>query len=276
MKKKTMTRRDMLIKAAPAAAVMSAGLGALAQQAQSQENQPQTGVSPRSEPGRVVKMMAQQSFFDGKYQLPPLPYPPDALEPQISARIIKLHHDVLHRGYVNGLNATIAKIDQLARAGNYDQVQLAGLMRDLSYNGGGDTLHCLYWTTMAPAKEGPNEPEGEIAEAINARYGSFDQFKTFFTQVALTTKDSGWAVLIYEPIGDAVGVFQVGDHDLHVVAGTQPILTVDVWEHAYYLQYENRRGEYLNAWWNLVNWPAVNEMYTFFRQACHMASNMQT
>jgi len=266
MEKNTMTRREILTKVAPAAAVMGASMGALAQQAQ----------PPPQQTGQVMKNMADQMFANGQYQLPPLPYEYDALEPHVTAEILRIHHDIHHQGYVNALNATVQKLDRLVRSGNYDQVNLAGLMRDLSYNGGGHMLHSLYWATMAPPKEGQNVPEGEIADAINQRYGSFDQFKTYFTQVAVTTKDSGWAVLIYAPFAESVGVFQVGDHDLSLVPGAPPLLTVDVWEHAYYLQYQNKRAAYVDAWWNLVNWPAVNEIYTFYRQQNRMAENMQT
>ena len=277
MQKKGLTRRDILTKAVPTAAIAGIGLGALAQQvpAPGQQVAPPQATSPQ-EPGRLMKLMAQQVYSNGQYTLPPLPYPLNALEPNISAQVLQLHHDAHHQPAVKNLNDALMKLNDIVRGGNFEQVQLDGLMRDISYNGGSHMLHSLYWMTMAPPAGGQNVPNGAVAEAIDTQFGSFDQFKAFFTRVAVTAKGSGWALLVYEPFSDGLGVFQVSDHDMRVVPGTLPILTVDVWEHAYYLQYQNKRADYVNAWWNVVNWPAVTEMFTFFRQQNHLAGNMQT
>ena len=289
MQEKGLTRRDVLTKAIPAAAIAGAGLQALAQQVPppgqqiapgqqvppGQQVTPPQAISPQ-EPGQLMNRMARQVYSNGQYQLPPLPYGVDALEPHISAEIVQIHYDKHHQAYVNNLNQALSKLDEAVRGGNYEQVQLDGLMRDVSFNGGGHMLHSLYWVTMAPPAAAQNVPNGAIAEAIETQFGSFDQFKAFFTRVAVTAKGSGWALLVYESFSDGLGVFQVGDHDLRVVPGTLPILPVDVWEHAYYLQYQNKRADYVNAWWNVVNWPAVTELLTFFRQQNHLAGNMQT
>jgi Fe-Mn family superoxide dismutase len=255
MQKQGLTRRDVLTKAVPAAAIAGIGLGAMAQ--------------PAAAPQQNT--LAQQLFSDGLYTLPPLPFEPNALDPHISAQILQIHHGKHHQAYVTNLNKAVAKLDEVVRGGAYDQVQLDGLLRDISFNGGGHMLHSLYWATMAPPSGSPNAPQGVLADAINMQFGSFDQFKAFFTRAAVTAKGSGWALLIYEPFSDGLGVLQVGDHDMRVVPGMLPILTVDVWEHAYYLQYQNNREQYVNAWWNVVNWAAVTEMFTSFRHQRHPA-----
>jgi len=273
MQEKGLTRRDVLTKAVPAAAIAAVALEAEAQQAP-RPGPPQA--VPTEGPVPLMVRMAQQAYNKGEYTLPPLPYAPNALEPYISAEVLQLHHDAHHQAAVKGLNEALTKLNDLVRGGNYEQVQLDGLMRDISYNGGSHALHSLYWVTMAPPAGAENVPSGAIAEAIDRQFGSFDQFKAFFTHVAVAAKGSGWALLVYEPVSDGLGVFQVGDHDMRIVAGMRPILVLDVWEHAYYLQYQNKRADYVNAWWNVVNWPAVTELLTFFRQQNHLAGNMQT
>ena len=268
MQKNGLTRRDVLTKAVPTAAIAGIGLRALAQQVPppGQTVAPGQQVTPPQEPGQLMKTMASQMYGDGQYQLPPLPYPANALEPFISEQVLQLHHDAHHMAAVKGLNEAVTKLSDVIKSGSYEQVQLDGLMRDISYNGGSHMLHSLYWTILAPPAGPQNVPSGAIAEAIDSQFGSFDQFKAFFTHVAVAAKGSGWALLTYEPISDGLAVFQVGDHDMRIVAGMRPILVLDVWEHAYYLQYQNKRADYINAWWNIVNWPAVNDLLTFFRQ----------
>ena len=294
MQKKGLTRRDVLTKAVPAAAIAAATLDALAQQAPApgqavppgqtlppgmpvEPGRPVTpGPTAAAQPGQLMATMGQQMFSNGQYTLPPLPYSPDALEPNISAEIIQIHHDKHHQAYVNNLNKTHEKLDEAVRGGNLEQVPLDGLMRDLSYNAGGHVLHSLYWVNMAPPSGAENAPQGDLAEAINTRFGSFEQFKNLFTRTAVTVKSSGWALLVYSPISDRLHVLQVGAHDMRLVPGMLPVLTVDAWEHAYYLQYRNEREQYVNAWWNVVNWTAVNEIFTFFRKPNGAAENMQT
>ena len=130
-----------------------------------------------------------------------------------------------------------------------------GLERDLSFNGGGHMLHTLFWATMAPQAGGT--PQGTLAEAIDASFGSFAAFKTYFSKVAAGIKGSGWALLMWEPLGDRLMVCAVNEHDAHLIPGSLALLPLDVWEHAYYLKYQNVRADYIAAWWNVVNWAAV-------------------
>lgn len=275
MQSDPLTRRDLLATTLPAAAILGAGLGAFAQAPQQTQPQAGAGATP-PQPGQVFRTMAQQMYSNGQHTLPPLPYAANALEPNISAEVIEIHHDKHHQAYVDNLNKTLTALDEAAKGNQLDQMNLAGLMRDLTYNAGGHMLHSLYWVTMAAPAGQQNVPQGEIADAVNNRFGSFDLFKALFTKTAVTVKGNGWAVLIYSPITDRLSVFQVGDHDRYFVPGMLPILPVDAWEHAYYLQYQNKRADYVNAWWNVVNWPAVNDLFTFFRQQNRAAGNMQT
>ncbi len=211
----------------------------------------------------VVAQLINQAYQDGQYALPPLPYPYDALEPHIDATTMKLHHDVHHQGYVNGLNKTLTALKELRGPGEVDAAQLEALQRNLTFNGGGHLLHTIFWGTMSP--DGDGQPQGPVAEAINRDFGSFDQFRTYFSNAATSVKGSGWGILAYEPVGDRLVVFGTNDHDLRMIAGSQPLLPLDVWEHAYYLKYQSKRGEYVQAWWNVVNWDAVNKLYQWVR-----------
>jgi Fe-Mn family superoxide dismutase len=197
---------------------------------------------------------------DGQYVLPPLPYAADALEPHIDKETMLLHHDKHHKGYVDGLNKALKEVADLQN--NADSVsaeQLAGLERNVSFNAGGHILHSTFWSIMAPNAGGDPAGGSAIGEAIKKDFGSVAAFKSYFTKVAGGVKGSGWAILAYEPIGDRLVVTQSGDQDLRMVPGARPLLLIDVWEHAYYLKYQNRRGDYVKAWWNVVNWSAVEE-----------------
>lgn len=249
----TQTRRDLLTKTAPAAALAVTALGTMHALGQAAENNQVKG---------SVQQMLTQAYVNGEYTLPPLPYDYDALEPHIDAQTMELHHSRHHQAYVNGLNKTLQAIRQTG--GDTDPTTLSSLQRDLSFNGGGHVMHTIFWATIGP--NGGGEPEGEIAEAINAQYGSFDAFKSYFTKAASLVKGSGWAALCYEPLGDCLVVFSMNEHDTKLIAGSHPLLPLDVWEHAYYLKYQNQRGEYIKAWWNVINWSAVNELYRLARQ----------
>lgn len=195
-------------------------------------------------------------FKDGVYVLPPLPYAYDALDPSIDAETMHLHHDKHHQAYVDGLNKTIKALAETAV--DATPALLSGLEEDLSFNASGHLLHTLFWSIMAPASSGGGgEPAGPLADSITKDFGSVEAFRTRFSKVAAGVKGSGWAVLAYEPVGDRLLVTQVKQHDLQMVAGATPLLPLDVWEHAYYLKYHNVRADYIKAWWNVVNWPAV-------------------
>jgi superoxide dismutase, Fe-Mn family len=198
------------------------------------------------------------AFKDGEYVLPPLPYGYDALEPHIDADTMHLHHDKHHAGYVKGLNNTLKELAELDASGTAaPPALLSGLQEDLSFNAGGHFLHYLFWKIMGPNAGG--EPSGGIADAIKQQFGSTDAFRTRFAGVAAGVKGSGWAILAYEPIGDRLIMLQAKQHDLQIVPWAEPILVLDVWEHAYYLKYHNVRSDYVKAWWDVVNWPGADE-----------------
>ncbi len=202
---------------------------------------------------------AAQASGAGKlteHQLPPLPYAYDALEPVISAEIMTLHHDKHHAGYVRGLNAAEAALAQARAAGDYAMVQ--HWSRQAAFNGGGHYLHAMFWKVMAPPdKGGGGEPTGALADKINEDFGNFGNFKAHFSAAAKGVEGSGWGLLHYRPDDDRLLVLQAENQQKLSPWGTTPILGIDVWEHAYYLDYKNDRGAYVDAWWNVVNWNEV-------------------
>jgi Fe-Mn family superoxide dismutase len=191
------------------------------------------------------------------YTLPDLAYDPVALEPHIDAHIVELHHGKHHAAYVNGANATLDKLADAREQGMYDHI--VGLEKALAFNLGGHVLHSLYWSNLSP--DGGGEPDGALAEAIGTQFGGFEPFKAQFSQAATTVQGSGWALLTYEPVGARLIVEQLEVHHESTVLGGVPLLAIDTWEHAYYLQYENRRAEYVAAVWNIINWSDVAARY---------------
>ncbi|MCE7956181.1 MAG: superoxide dismutase [Bacteroidetes bacterium CHB6] len=196
------------------------------------------------------------------FQLPSLPYAFNALEPHIDARTMEIHHGKHHQAYVNNLNAAITGTD--AEKLTIEQIcaNISKYSTAVRNNGGGHYNHSLFWTIMAPNAGG--NPSGKLAEAINSAFGSFDDFKTKFNQAAATRFGSGWAWLIK----NAVGKLEVcstpnQDNPLMDIAEVKgsPLLGLDVWEHAYYLHYQNRRPDYCNAFWNVVNWNEVAKRF---------------
>lgn len=196
------------------------------------------------------------------YTLPNLPYPNDALEPHIDAQTMEIHHDKHHGGYVNKVNAALEGHDDLAKKSIED------LIADLSHvseeirtavrnNGGGHVNHSLFWTIMKP--NGGGEPSGELAEAISSAFGSFDNFKEEFSSAATGRFGSGWAWLTLDK--GSLNVESTPNQDSPLTDGRTPILGLDVWEHAYYLKYQNRRPEYIQAFWNVVNWDEVAKRF---------------
>ncbi len=190
------------------------------------------------------------------YTLPLLPYKYDALQPHISEQIMTLHHTKHHQAYVNGANAALDKLEK-ARAGQL-QVDVRGVLRDLSFNVDGHKLHSIFWPNMAPAGKGGGLPGGKLADALNRDFGGFDKFKAQFSDAAKTVEGSGWALLLYESEIDQLVLTQIEKQNFMHLAGLPILLGCDVWEHAYYLQYLNDRGKYVDAWWNVVNWSDVD------------------
>ncbi|MDW8327528.1 MAG: superoxide dismutase [Anaerolineales bacterium] len=202
------------------------------------------------------------------HELPPLPYPPDALEPHIDTLTMQIHHGKHHATYVANLNKALESAPELQSKSAEE------LIKDLSAvpesirtpvrnNAGGHVNHTFFWNLMAPNAGGA--PTGELAEAINATFGSFDEFKAKFEAAGLARFGSGWAWLVVN--GGKLEIVSTANQDNPLmgkaVAGAEgtPVLGVDVWEHAYYLKYQNRRADYLKAWWNVVNWDAVAKLY---------------
>ena len=187
------------------------------------------------------------------YTLPDLPYDYAALEPHISGRIMELHHDKHHAAYVAGANAALEKLAAARDSGDFAAVNLHE--KNLAFNLGGHVNHSVFWQNLSPA--GGARPEGELAAAIDESFGSLDAFRKQFDEAALGVQGSGWAALAWEPTGQLLVVEQVYDHQSNLAQGAPPMLVLDMWEHAYYLQYENVKGDWVQAFWNLVNWPDV-------------------
>lgn len=186
-------------------------------------------------------------------QLSPLPYGYEALEPVISRQIMELHHDKHHLAYVNGANAAAEKLEK-ARKGELE-INYREVMRDYSFNYNGAMMHDLFWKIMRAPVEN-NLPQGKIAELINTNFGNFEAFKKEFSQAATSVEGSGWAVL-WKDSENNLSVGQLEKHNLLGLNDQKVILALDVWEHAYYPQYLNNRAEYVEKWWKVVNWTAV-------------------
>ena len=191
-----------------------------------------------------------------RYKLPDLPYAYNALVPTISEEIMKLHHDKHHLAYVNGANAALDKL-QKARETGFAGIDVKAIERDLAFHGSGHTMHSTFWPNMKPNSGG--KPGGRIADQINTDFGKYDSFKEQFSTAAKQVEGSGWAVLAYEPWTQQLITLQAEKHNDLTVQGVVPLLVLDVWEHAYYLQYKNDRAAYVDAWWNVVNWDDVEK-----------------
>jgi len=191
------------------------------------------------------------------YELPDLPYDYAALEPHYSARVLELHHDKHHAAYVKGVNTTLEKLAAARESG--DLSSIVGLEKTLAFNLSGHVLHTLFWQNLSP--DGGDKPTGELAAAVDEHFGSFDAFKAQLSEAAGTVQGSGWGVLSWEPLGERLFIEQVYDHQGNVGQSGQLLLVLDAWEHAYYLQYENRRPEYVEAIWNVFNWADVSARF---------------
>lgn len=187
------------------------------------------------------------------YELPDLAYDPADLEPHLSARVVELHHDKHHAAYVAGANRALDYLHEARVDERWGDV--AGLERNLAFHLGGHLLHTIYWTNLSP--DGGGEPTGPLRQEIDDAFDGFASFRTLFSHTAIAVQGSGWAVLAWEPTGRRLIVQQLlTHHDNHVI-DTVPLLAIDVWEHAYYLQYANARADYVHAIWNVVNWADV-------------------
>ncbi|MGH9095691.1 MAG: superoxide dismutase, partial [Acidimicrobiales bacterium] len=168
------------------------------------------------------------------YTLPDLPYDYAALEPHISGQIVELHHDKHHNTYVQGANTTLEKLEAARDADDFGAI--VGLEKTLAFNVSGHVLHSIYWKNMSP--DGGGQPEGELAQAVDANFGTFDKFKSQLTQATTTVQGSGWGALAWDPLGGRLLVEQIYDHQSNIGQGSVPLLVIDIWEHAFYLQYK--------------------------------------
>jgi Fe-Mn family superoxide dismutase len=197
---------------------------------------------------------------DHAYVLPKLPYDYNGLEPYISEQQLTIHHDKHHLTYVNAANAAFKKLEEARK--NKAEIDVKAMLKELSFNIGGHQLHSIFWPTMAPAgKGGGGEPTGKLAEAINDTFGSFAQFKAEFSKAAATTEGSGWAALAIDVKTKQLAIMQIEKHNVNVYTGFYIVMVLDVWEHAYYLDYKNERPKFVEAFWNIVNWERINKRF---------------
>ncbi|MCH1624801.1 superoxide dismutase [Ferdinandcohnia quinoae] len=193
----------------------------------------------------------------GEHTLPPLPYNYDALEPYISEEIMKLHHDKHHKSYVEGLNKAEKMMQKARETGDFELIK--HWEREAAFHGSGHYLHTIFWNVMSP--EGGGMPSRYLLTQINKDFGSFDRFKKHFSEAANKVEGVGWAILVWAPRSGRLEILQAERHQFMTQWDTIPLLVLDVWEHAYYLQYKNRREEYVNNWWNIVNWKEVEHRF---------------
>ncbi len=202
------------------------------------------------------------AYQNNAYTLPPLPYGYDALEPLYDERTLTIHHTKHHAGYVNGLNATLAKLEAARASGDYSAIK--ALSRDLAFNGSGHVLHTLFWHSMSPDK--PDVPES-LRQAMTRSFGSVDAAQKQFAAATKAAEASGWGVLAYEPIADTLLILQAEKHQNLAFTDTVALLVCDVWEHAYYLKYANDRGAWVDNFMKMANWPFAAQRLEAARKA---------
>ena len=196
----------------------------------------------------------------GQHQLPPLPYSYNSIEPVISQRTLRIHHDKHHKAYVDGINKAEINLSDVRKKSDYEFIKY--WENELAFNGSGHILHSIFWTIMAPPGMGGN-PGMQTVNYINNYFGNFSAFKEQFTSAALKVEGSGWAILIWQPAWRRLEILQAEKHQNHTQWGGIPILVCDVWEHAYYLDYQNERKKFIDSWWGIVNWNEVENRLIF-------------
>jgi Fe-Mn family superoxide dismutase len=194
---------------------------------------------------------------DQIYSLPDLPYDEGALEPHISGRIMELHHGKHHATYVKGANTALEKLYDMRGKGDFTTLSM--LERNLAFNVSGHVLHSVFWTNLSP--NGGGDPTGQLATVIEENFGGFPSFRQQMTEAAGSIQGSGWAMASFEPVSGRILVQQVHDHQGEHGQGTIPLLVIDGWEHAYYLQYQNEKKKFFDAIWNVINWDDVVRRY---------------
>lgn len=257
MSEAALSRRDLIAQSVPA---LAAGATLFAAAQTLAQDAPAAAQAPSSQ----VLEMLQQASRDGQYQLPKLPYGYDALEPHIDAQTMELHHSKHHNAYVTGLNKTLDDLNKLREADDIDPARLSALSRNVSFNAGGHIFHTIFFGIMSGGKKGEMGPL-PVTDDIVKQYGTLEKFQNHFSKVAAGVKGSGWAIAFYEPIADKILITETGDQDLRLIPGGIPLVLIDVWEHAYYLKYQNKRADYIKAWWNALDWGEVNALYAAVR-----------
>jgi Fe-Mn family superoxide dismutase len=229
-------RRDLL-KLGPAALVGMAAVGG-------------DSFGGQTATASVASGALEGAFENGQYQLPPLPYEYNALEPLYEEKTLRIHHDKHHAAYVNGLNEALQKLQAARQANDYSAIR--NLSLQLAFHGSGHVLHTLFWHSMSPGK--PEMPAG-LADALNDSFGSVRNAQSQFAAATKAVEASGWGVLVYEPLANKLLILQCEKHQDLTIWGSVPLLVCDVWEHAYYLQYQNNRATWVDNFMKLANWP---------------------
>ncbi|MCL4439789.1 MAG: superoxide dismutase [Firmicutes bacterium] len=192
------------------------------------------------------------------HTLPPLPYDYDALEPHYDGQTLRIHHDAHHKAYVDGLNSAEAKLAEARGKGDFALIK--HWERELAFHGSGHILHTLFWESMSPG--GGGTARGAVSERIKKDFGSYEAFKKQFSSAAAAVEGSGWALLCWNPLFGKLEILTAEKHQNLTQWGVVPLLALDLWEHAYYLKYQNKRAAWVEAWWNVVNWDNVNKLYS--------------
>ncbi|MBD2871243.1 Fe-Mn family superoxide dismutase [Paenibacillus arenilitoris] len=217
-------------------------------------------------PGGFEYRAPMQQVPIGGHTLPPLPYPYDALEPHIDEMTMRIHHDIHHQSYVDGLNKAEKELQQARFSGNFDLVK--HWERELAFNGAGHYLHTLFWNVMSPY--GGGDATGAIGNQIIHDFGSYAAFKKQFSEAAAKVEGSGWAILVWSPRSRRLEILTAEKHQNLSQWDVVPLLPLDVWEHAYYLKHQSKRPDYIADWWNVVNWPYVNDRFEEARKLVWM------
>lgn len=207
--------------------------------------------------GLPAQVVAEESdCWSMPIKLPDLPYPYDALEPVLDEKTLRIHHGKHHAGYVNGLNATLDKLEAARKAGDYAAIQ--GLSRALAFHGSGHVLHTLYFANLTPK---PDKPAGKLLSAIKKSFGSVETMTAQLTAATIQVAGSGWGMLATAPMSSRLLILQIEKHENQMVCGAIPLLLIDVWEHAYYVKYQNMRADYVKGIANLINWAEVGKRF---------------
>ena len=193
----------------------------------------------------------------GGHRLPSLPYPYDALEPVIAEEIMRLHHSKHHQSYVDGLNKAEREMQKARESGDFSLIK--HWQREAAFHGSGHYLHTIFWSIMCP--DGGGNPKGQLGRSINSTFGSFEKFKKHFSEAAQNVEAVGWAILVWSPRSNRLEILTAEKHQNLTQWDVIPLLVLDVWEHAYYLQYKNERGKYVENWWKVVNWQEVEKRF---------------